>query len=97
MLVKEMSSENEWTAYLESTPAKTFYHSLKWKEVIEKSFRYTPLYMTARNANGLIVGVCPGFVSKSQHIGGYCSMPHSECGGPLVAEDYAKQFFPYEI
>jgi predicted N-acyltransferase len=91
MIVEESKSENEWETFLQSSPGGTFYHSLKWKEVIEKSFPYTPLYLTIRDANGKIAGICPAFITKSMNMGVYCSMPHSECGGPIISAPYVQQ------
>jgi lipid II:glycine glycyltransferase (peptidoglycan interpeptide bridge formation enzyme) len=91
MLVEESKSDREWETFLQSSSGGTVYHSLKWKEVIEKSFQYTPLYLTIRDAKGQIAGICPGFITKSTNVGVYCSMPHSECGGPIISAPFAQQ------
>jgi len=64
MFVEELKDKTEWKTFLQSSPEATFFHSLKWKEVIQKSFPHSALYLTIRDVNGMIVGVCPGFILK---------------------------------
>ena len=84
MHVEELKNEKEWETFLQASPKGTFFHSLKWKEVIEKSFSYPAIYLVVRDTNGAVVGVCPGFVLKSGPLKMYVSMPHSDYGGPVI-------------
>lgn len=68
----------------------TFYHSLKWKEVLMKSFHDSPIYLAVKDANG-IVGICPGFIRSSTHSKIYSSMPYSDYGGPVIARQCIEQ------
>jgi len=88
MFVEELKNKREWDEFLQSSPKGTFYHSLKWKEVIERSFSYRAHYLVVKNSNGTIVGICPAFIRKHGHIKVYTSMPHSDYGGPIIREGY---------
>lgn len=88
MLVQELenSAVREWDDFLQSSFEGTFYHTLEWKEVIERSFPHTPFYLTIRDEGKGIVGVCPAFLlNKLQMI--ICdSTPYSDYGGPVIAQ-----------
>jgi len=89
MFVEELKNSTEWGDFLETAVERTFFHSLKWKEVIEKSFSHQAVYLTIRNTNGKVVGICPGFVLKSGPFRIYASMPHSDFGGPVIDQSCA--------
>lgn len=91
MRIEEMSSKREWETFVCSSDAGTFYHSLKWKEVIQKSFPFSALYLTIKDANGTLVGICPGFIQSSLHAKIYHSIPYSDYGGPVIARHCVKQ------
>ena len=91
MRIEEMSSEREWETFVCSSDAGTFYHSLKWKEVIEKSFPHRALYLIIKDSNGTIVGICPGFILNSMHVKIFHSTPYSDYGGPVIASHCIKQ------
>lgn len=84
MYVEELKNSKEWESFLRSSPEGTFFHSLKWREVIEKSYSYSPLYLTIRNQDEKIVGVCPGFILNSMNFKIYHSLPNSDYGGPII-------------
>lgn len=87
MFVEELKNNNEWEDFLQTSPDGTFYHSLKWKEVIEKSFLCPAIYLVVRDMNGAVVGICPGFVLKPGPLRIYASMPHSDFGGPIIDQN----------
>jgi len=91
MHVEELKNEKEWESFLEVSPGGTFYHSLKWRKVIQKSFRHHDLYLTIRDENGTIIGICPGFILGGKHLKVYDSMPYSDYGGPLIARQRIKE------
>jgi hypothetical protein len=78
-----LKDKREWEDFLHSCPDGTFYHSLQWREVLERSFHDLPVYLTVRDASG-IVGICPGFILRSMHTKIYSSIPHSDYGGPVI-------------
>ena len=84
MYVEELNNTREWEDFVESMPTGTFYHSLKWKEVIEKSFPHRAIYLVVKDSSGKLVGVAPGFFTESIHTKIYDSIPHSDYGGPLI-------------
>jgi len=86
MFVEELENSREWESFLEASPDSTFYHSLKWGRIIQHFFSYSPLYLTIKDANGILVGICPGFITRSLHVEIYNSMPHSDYGGPAIAK-----------
>jgi len=93
MIVEEMKSPREWDAFVEASSKGTFYHTIKWRKVIQKSFPYSSLYLAIRGANGTLVGICPGFMLSSTHFKVYNSLPHSDYGGPVIAECYSPQAY----
>lgn len=84
MFVEELSNAGEWEDFVQSVPTGTFYHSLKWKEVIQKSFPHRAAYLVVREANGKVVGVSPGFITETFHTRIYDSTPYSDYGGPVI-------------
>jgi len=91
MYVEELKDEREWETFVQASPEGTFYHSLKWKEVIQESFPYSALYLTIKDENGTVVGICPGFILNSMHMKIYHSTPYSDYGGPVIAKHCIKQ------
>lgn len=90
MLVEESKNQNEWETFLQSSSYGTFYHSLKWKEVIQRTFHHPALYLTIRDAENKIVGICPGFILNSVQMKVYQSIPYSDYGGPVISENFMK-------
>jgi hypothetical protein len=91
MYVEELKDEKEWEIFLEVSPGGTFYHSLEWKRVIQMSFRHHDLYLTIRDENGTIIGICPGFILGRMHLEIYDSMPYSDYGGPVIGRQYIQE------
>jgi len=90
MFIEELKNHQEWEDFLKISPEGTIFHSLKWREVIRKSFPYSALYLTIKDENGKVVGICPGFIISSMYTKFYCSTPHSDYGGPVIAEHWIK-------
>jgi hypothetical protein len=88
MYIEELKNESEWEDFLRSIPEATFYHTINWKNILEKSFGYTPAYLTIRD-EGEIVGICPGFVTTPWSFRIYTSLPHSDYGGPLFSNSHS--------
>ena len=91
MYVEELSNEKEWEDFVTSAKAGTFYHSLKWKEVLQKSFPHRPFYLIIKNTDGRLVGISPGFIVDEFHNKIYYSTPYSDYGGPAIATGYIHQ------
>jgi hypothetical protein len=88
MHAEELKNDQEWEDFVQTIPEATFYHTIKWKRIIEKSFRVPPAYLIIRD-RGKIVGVCPGFVTALWGLKIYSSLPKSDYGGPLFNSTYS--------
>jgi hypothetical protein len=86
MLIQKLKADCEWEEFLKNCPESTFFHSLKWKEVIQKSFSYSAHYVTIRDSCGSLVGVYPGFIRNNTYMRFFDSLPHSDYGGPIITE-----------
>jgi len=85
MYVEELRNESEWEDFIETIPEATFYHTIEWKKIIEKSFGFVPAYLTIKD-QGEIAGVCPGFVTTPLGFRIFTSLPNSDYGGPLFSK-----------
>lgn len=91
MFVEELKNTKEWEDFLKATPGATFYHSIKWKNVIEKSFSHPTVYLVVRDENRRLVGICPTIISTSGHLRILDSLPHSDFGGPVIEKRYIEE------
>ena len=90
----------DWDEFVLRHKEGTFFHLTKWKNVIEKTFGYSPFYFYAER-EGRIAGIAPLFLVENWVIGRCIhSAPYSAYGG-ICAEDeesenalleHAKQF-----
>jgi FemAB-related protein (PEP-CTERM system-associated) len=79
-----------WDEYVFSRPAATFFHRLKWREILADSFGHEPFYLYAQT-NGEIIGILPLFLVKSRLFGkSLISIPLGVYGGP-VADTHAAE------
>ena len=75
-----------WDDYLVGQKQATFYHTIAWKRVLERSLGYQSHYLFAREGSN-IVGILPLFHVKTFLVGNMLSsIPCSTYGGP-VSED----------
>lgn len=92
MIVEPLSDENEWEEFVATSPKGTFFHTLKWKRVLENSFPFESLYLVIRDPNDELIGVCPFFLSKKLWpFTVLDSLPNSDLGGPLMKEEYKNE------
>lgn len=94
MPVELLKNEREWDDFLESSPAGTFYHSLKWKKVLQKTFDHDALYLIIKDEDGTITGVCPGFIIRLMRLKVYDSMPYSDYGGLVARREHYERVSP---
>lgn len=87
MHVEELKNEKEWQDFVQVVPTATFYHTLEWKRVIQRTFGLVSTYLTVRD-QGRIVGVCPGFITTFWKFRIYASLPSSDYGGPIFSNTY---------
>jgi len=91
MFVEEMKNTKEWEDFLEVTPEGTFYHSIKWKHVMERSFPYLTMYFVVRSENGRLTGIFPASILTLNHMKVLSSLPHSDFGGPIIERAHIKE------
>lgn len=92
MIVEPLSDEKEWENFVADSPKGTFYHTLKWRRVLEASFPVEPVYLVIRDSNRNLVGVCPFVIWREMKVMKVLdSLLHSDYGGPLVKEGYADE------
>jgi hypothetical protein len=91
MLVEELRSPRDWEDFLKDTSGGTFFHSIEWKNVIEKSFPYSTVYFEAKNENGKIIGIYPAFIATVNNLRVLDSLPLSDFGGPVIEKKYVKE------
>jgi serine/alanine adding enzyme len=73
--------EQKWEAYVQKSSKSTFFHQLGWKRVIEKTFKFKPIYLLAQE-NNEIKGILPLFLITQGYFGNrIISLPFSTEGG----------------
>ena len=79
------SRHAEWSEYVNSRPAATFYHRVEWKGVMERNFGHKTYYLMADDDG--VRGILPLVFLQSRLFGSIlCSMPFLNFGG-VVADD----------
>ncbi|MDD2898175.1 MAG: FemAB family PEP-CTERM system-associated protein [Desulfuromonadaceae bacterium] len=80
----DCTDRSQWDTYVAEQPHASNYHRYRWRDVVEKSFGHPCHYLTARNADGRIVGVLPLVFMKSRLFGCFLvSQPFFNYGGLL--------------
>jgi len=91
MIVEPLDDEIEWEKFVAGSHDGTFFHTIKWKNVLERSFSYQSSYLCIRDSSGQLVGVCPFFITKKMWpFKVLDSLPDSDLGGPLFKKEYKK-------
>ena len=89
MIVEPLSDENEWDEFVAASPKGTFFHTLKWRDVLDKSFPYESSYIGIRDSDDRLVGICPFFITKKLWPFKILdSLPESDLGGPLFKDEF---------
>ncbi len=84
--------DDAWEAYVLAHPDSTLFHTLRWREVIRRTFKHEDCYLVAK-CDETIVGVLPMFRVSSMFFGTtLVSVPFGVYGGLLVdSEDVAEK------
>jgi FemAB-related protein (PEP-CTERM system-associated) len=78
-----------WDEFVQATSQGTFFHLLKWRDIIARNFGYEPFYLYAEN-DGEILGILPLFLVKSLLCGkSLSSMPVGVYGGVVSRSEEA--------
>ncbi|MBN1980999.1 MAG: GNAT family N-acetyltransferase [Chitinivibrionales bacterium] len=78
-LLIDPSTDSRWDSFILSHPQGCLYHHSLWKEVIQASFGYRPLYLICENHNNSITAAGAFFLVKSAITGSrIVSLPFSD-------------------
>jgi FemAB-related protein (PEP-CTERM system-associated) len=75
-----------WDAFVRAAPGGTLFHSIGWKEVLERTFGMAPHYLLARRG-GALVGVLPLFAIRAPLLEpALLSVPFAVDGGVCAVD-----------
>jgi predicted N-acyltransferase len=84
------ADEFKWDEFLQVHDNATVFHTLEWRNVIQKVYGFTPLYYTAVDRQDEIVGLAPTFYANSILFGRKMfSTPFNFYNGPLWSNEDA--------
>lgn len=85
--IMELNSSNEkdWDDFNIKSEDGSFYHTLKWKRVLEESFNYKSHYFLVYYGHE-VVSLCPFFEYKIKNFRGLATLPDSDCCHLLLEE-----------
>lgn len=79
--------QSKWDAFVEATPAATFFHRSGWKKVIEQSFGHQCHYLYSEK-NGRVTGILPLVHINSRFFGkALISTAFCVYGGPVASDE----------
>lgn len=82
----------EWQGFVDSKGAPHCYFDIRWKAVIEKSFRRRCYYLMAKDGSG-VKGVMPlGFINSHICPKYMVSLPYFNYGGILAEDPFTESF-----
>jgi len=83
--IVDPSTDPRWDDLVSVHKYGSIYHQSAWKEVIETTYGYTPLYFVHEGDEGKLKGGLPFFLIKSRITGTrLVSLPFSDFCGPLA-------------
>lgn len=86
-----LESENEkYNEFLQKNQDSYIFHTIEWKNVLEKTFGIKPYYILAKDSKNSIRGVLPLFYIKNFSGKKLISLPFSVFGGLIADEGYAE-------
>lgn len=81
------SHEKIWNDFVNQHPESSAYHQYAFRHIIKNSFGHNPLYLAAKNTDGMLVGVLPAIHIKSRIFGNYIvAMPYFNYGSALATD-----------
>jgi hypothetical protein len=83
--IEELSpyNENDWTLFNERSTGGSFFHTIKWKKIIEESLDYRSRYFLVYEGSD-VKAICPFFESDIKLFKGLMLLPHSDYRHILV-------------
>jgi hypothetical protein len=88
-ILKESDYE-KYTEFILSNEESQVFHTIEWKNVLEKSFKYKPCYIISLDDSDKIQAIMPLFFVKNLIYKKLVSIPYSSHGGVLGDERYVK-------
>lgn len=95
MKIKEISTledEKKWQDYVFSNSNATSYHTLEWRDILCREYKFKPIYLMAQR-NKEVVGILPLFFIKNLTGKKLISLPFSMYGGFLGRNDFVLEKF----
>lgn len=88
MKIERLTDGEEWNKYVACAQGGSFFHTLAWRDILEKTFRYKSDYLVMRNREGNLACICPFFRLKKMGFFPVAdSLPESDICGPLMDEE----------
>ena len=82
-MISELTDEKEWFGFVNENKDSTIFHTVGWKNIIQKTFGYKPHYLISKKSDS-INGVFPMFQVNSFIFGKrFVSLPFAFSGDPL--------------
>lgn len=94
LVLKELDAANvaRWDAFVESSPAATFFHRAGWKRIIEEAFGHRCWFLYVER-DGIIEGILPLAQINSRIFGNsLMSLPFCVYGGIVASSTDAQQY-----
>ncbi len=88
--ILNLTKENEklWNSFLDEKESSTFFHTLEWKEIVEKVYGFKPLYFINLNEGNKVSAISPSFFTKSILFGKkIISTPFNFYNGPIFNDE----------
>lgn len=87
--IQELSEENAgtWDRFNNRCPEGTFFHTTKWKNLLENVLKIDLRYWLIRRGQK-VVGISPFKSRTIVFLNGLDALPHSECNGILLNDDF---------
>jgi hypothetical protein len=97
-LIEDLNSSNarDWEHFNEITSDGSFFHSLKWKGILERSFKMKPHYFLVYDGDE-VAAICPFFENNLKYFKGLVSLPHSDFCHVVIADGHAHPSIISEI
>lgn len=88
--IEDLNSSNarDWEHFNEIADGGSFFHSLKWKRILERSFKLRPHYFLVYH-DGEVAAICPFFENNLKYFKGLVSLPYSDFCHIAIADGHA--------
>ena len=91
-IVDDPQLESAYSQYVSAHPDSTIYHTLAWRDIVQREYGFRPLYLIAES-DGKTVGAMPVFQVNNLTGRKLISLPCSQFGGDLSDDEKVTQEF----